>query len=89
MALAPRTTTLQLDDMPAVHAVRAVEFALSAIPGVHAVTVTRHAATITHAPSVSLEALHGAVTLAGARVRAVQVARTLPVREVPGMSGEE
>jgi copper chaperone CopZ len=79
-APAPRTTTLQIDDMPAVHAVRAVEFALGGVPGVLGVEVTRGRAEVTHEAAVSPEALAAAVRLAGCTVRAAVTRRVLPVR---------
>jgi copper chaperone CopZ len=74
-----RTTTLHLAGMPAVHAVRAVEFALGAVPGVVAVEVTRHHAIVTHDAQVAAEHLTDAVQLVGATVTGWRIERRLPV----------
>jgi copper chaperone CopZ len=74
-----RTTTLHLTGMPAVHAVRAVEFALGAVPGVVAVEVTRQYAVVTHDAQMPTERLTDAVQLAGATVTGWRIERRLPV----------
>lgn len=75
----PITSSLELADMPAVHAVRAVEFALSAIEGVDDVAVTRATATVRHQAAVTDRALIDAVSLVGARVVRIVRERRLPV----------
>ncbi|MCU0647937.1 MAG: heavy-metal-associated domain-containing protein [Gemmatimonadaceae bacterium] len=74
-----RTTTLIIADVLAVHAVRAIEFALGAVPGVHAVDATRERTIVTHDPHVSDAMLAEAVALAGCTVASITRTRTLPV----------
>jgi copper chaperone CopZ len=75
----PVTTVLELDDMLAVHAVRAVEFALGSLPGVEQVTVSRSVATVRHEAAVTDDALIDAVAMVGARVVRLARERRLPV----------
>jgi copper chaperone CopZ len=76
----PRVTTvLELADMPAIHALRAVEFALGAVPGVEQVTVSRETAVIEHVATVDAAALRAAVEVAGARVVRTTRERRLPM----------
>jgi copper chaperone CopZ len=75
----PVTSVLELDVMLAVHAVRAVEFALGSLPGVEQVSVSRASATVRHDAAVTDDALIDAVALVGARVVGIARERRLPV----------
>ncbi|MCU0634197.1 MAG: heavy-metal-associated domain-containing protein [Gemmatimonadaceae bacterium] len=74
-----RVTVLVVGDAPAIHALRAIEFSLGAVPGVHGVEVARDRATVTHDASVTDAMLRAAVELAGSRVLRVDRTRTLPI----------
>ena len=70
-----RRTELQLSGMPAVHAVRAVEFALASLPGVRRLEVALGRAVVDHDGTVTGEALRAAVAMAGCTVESLHETR--------------
>ncbi|GJG87417.1 hypothetical protein tb265_25980 [Gemmatimonadetes bacterium T265] len=75
-----RRWVLTIADMPAVHAVRAVETAFAGVPGVVGAEVWMGGAAIDHDGTVTRAALEAAVALAGCTVvdaRAERRLRTL------------
>ena len=73
-----RRWTLTIADMPAVHAVRAVETAFAGVPGVTGADVWLGGATVDHDGTVPRAALEDAVALAGCRVVDAHEERRLP-----------
>lgn len=63
-----RRWVLTIADMPAVHAVRAVETAFAGVPGVTGADVWMGGATVDHDGTVTRGALEAAVALAGCAV---------------------
>ena len=63
-----RRWVLTIADMPAVHAVRAVETAFAGVPGVAGAAVWMGGATVDHDGTVTREMLADAVALAGCTV---------------------
>ncbi len=69
---------LAIADMPAVHAVRAVETAFAGVPGVVGAEVWMGGATVDHDGRVTRAALEAAVAMAGCAVVDARAERTLP-----------
>lgn len=76
-------TTVQIDGMRAVHCVRAVQTALTMVPGIRWCDVTMGMAEVEHDGQATPEALGDAIAVAGFTVRALQHARHLPVAGGP------
>ena len=75
-----RRTVLDIDGMHAVHAVRAVEFALASLPAVRHLDVTLGSAVVDHDGSLDEAAFREALALAGCELRALRAMRPpLPV----------
>ncbi|HEY0777867.1 MAG TPA: hypothetical protein VGD56_07850 [Gemmatirosa sp.] len=74
-----RRWSLTIADMPAVHAVRAVETAFSGVPGVTGAAVWMGGATVDHDGTVTRAALEAAVSLAGCVVVDAREERRLRV----------
>jgi copper chaperone CopZ len=71
---------VQLDGLVAVHAVRAVWTALSAVPGLLSAEVTMQGATLEVEGELDRDALAAALDAAGVSIRSIRVdARSLPV----------
>jgi copper chaperone CopZ len=74
-------TTIEIAGMRAVHSVRAVFTALTAVEGIVSADVQLGSATIEHDGRASAEALRAAIALAGYEVTRVREdRRALPVR---------
>ncbi len=72
-----RRWILSLADMPAVHAVRAVETALAGVPGILGVDVWMGGATVDHDGTVTRPALEAAIAWAGCAVTDAREERRL------------
>jgi copper chaperone CopZ len=76
------TTRLTIGGMTSVHAVRAVETALTPVPGIVRLEITLGRATIEHDGRATPAALRDAIAAAGYEVREVREERgRLPIRD--------
>jgi copper chaperone CopZ len=77
--------TAEIDGMRAVHCVRAVQTALTAVPGITAIDVTLGRAVVQHDGRATAAAVRDAIGVAGFPVTAVhEVRRRLPLLGGPG-----
>ena len=82
-------TTLRIAPMPAVHAIRGVETALSSVEGITTLDVRLGSATIEHDGRATPEVLRDALEAAGYRLLSVKEERRRLTVQKPPEPGEE
>jgi copper chaperone CopZ len=76
-------TTLLIDGMRAVHCVRAVQTALTMVPGIEWCEVVVGRVEVQHTAETSVDSLRAALDITGFQLREVRQERRLPILGEP------